>query len=681
MSSRNILLKDFDTAHGAVPFNDIHVEDFEPAIMQGIKEHDAEIEEIVNQSAEPTFENTVVALERSGATLNRVLGVFWPLLSANANDDMIAVSEKVTPILSSHNANVILNQPLWQRVKAARDSFIASEHTAEDQRLFDITCRSFIRSGADLKGSDRGRMKELNKRLSQLSLTFEKNELKANAGFQLWLGESDLDGLPETSIAGARNAAEAAGGKSGQYLFTLQAPSYRPFMRYSRRRDLREKMWRAYNTQCATGKYSNMQVLKDIANTRLELANLLGYKTFADYRLETTMAHNTNSVMRLLAQLSDAYMPVEREEMKSLAEFACNVERCSVEIKPWDYSYYANAQCKELYHYDDEDLRPYFELHNVIRGVFGLATRLYGLHFALNQTAQVFDPDMKVFDVTDTDGKFLGLLYTDFFPRTTKQSGAWMTSFREQCVDAHGNDIRPLVALSMNFTKPTAAKPSLLTFGEVRTFLHEFGHSLHGLLSECRYVSTSGTNVDHDFVELPSQFNENYIYEREFLDSFAFHYITGEKIPQELVDRVLASSRYGAGYACVRQLGFGYLDMAWHTITEPFDDDPIAFENHAVGCVRIFNPEEGCAMSPQFGHIFSGGYAAGCYGYKWSEVLAADAFSKFQDDGIFNPATSRSFRDNVLSRGNTCDPMSLYECFRGRKPTIDALLKRDGLVR
>lgn len=677
--TNNIFLKPFSTPHGAIPFDKITTALFEPAIMQGMKEQDQEIAAIIGQEAAPTFENTVVALERSGDTLSRVLGVFYPLLSADADDELMAVSTKMTPLLSEHSTRITLNHDLWLRIKAARDSFDASTHSLEDQRLLDQTCRAFERSGANLEGDDRKLFSELTKKLSKLCLTFEQNELKENAKFELWLTTDDLDGLPESAVEAAHAAAQAKGCKGGDYLVTLQAPSYRPFMKYSTRRDLRHKLYLAYNTQCTQGEFSNMQVIQDIASTRLQLARLMGYNTFADYRLPVTMAGSTQAVMQLLDDLRTAYLPAERQEMASLEAYAAKLEGHPVSIQPWDYSFYANKQCTELYGYDDEDLRPYFELHNVIRGVLGLATKLYGLQFAPVDDAPVFNPDMKVFNVTDAQGAFVGMLYTDFFPRPTKQSGAWMTNFREQWVDAQGHDVRPLVTLTMNFTKPTATKPSLLTFGEVRTFLHEFGHALHSLLSKCHYVSLSGTNVRHDFVELPSQFNENYIFEREFLDGFARHYITGEKIPQDLIDRVLASSRYGAGYACVRQLSFGYLDMAWHTITEPFKADPIAFEQQAMSSVRAFQPVEGCAMSPQFGHIFSGGYAAGYYGYKWSEVLAADAFSKFAADGIFNPATAASFRDNVLSRGDSDDPMTLYERFRGRKPTVDAILRRDGL--
>lgn len=680
MNADNVFFHEFQTTHGAIPFDRITTADFEPAIMQGIKEHNAEVEAIANQTAAPTFENTIVALERAGKTLNRVLNVFYPLLSANADDSLLAVSNRVTPILSEHSNSITLNEKLWQRIKQVHAAFDRSKHDTEDYMLLKSTYESFVRSGAALEGANRDKYKELSKHLTESSLKFEQNALKATSAERLVLDEADLAGLPESAVEAARAAAQEAG-LEGKYVVTLHAPSYMAFMKYSSRRDLREKLYRLYNTQCTSGQYSNPDVMKDIANTRLAIANLLGFKTYADYHLQDMMAENTANVYDMLGKLKAAYLPVQKADMKELTAYASKLEGKPVEIMPWDYSYYSNKEKDEKYKVNDELLRPYFELGNVTRGIFGLATRLYGLHFTENHDAQVFNPEMKVYDVTDENGKWMGMLYTDFFPRSTKQSGAWMTNFREQYVDADGNDIRPIVTLTMNFTRPTDTKPSLLTYYEVETFIHEFGHGLHSLLSRCKYVSTSGTNVYRDFVELPSQFNENFLTEREFLDSFAKHYLTGEPIPQELIDKVVASSQYGAAYSCVRQLGFGYLDMAWHTITKPYTGDPFKFEYNATRPVQVFKPVEGCIMSPQFTHIFSGGYAAGYYGYKWAEVLDADAFSKFKEDGIFNPATAHAFRDIILSRGGTEPPLELYKRFRGRGPKIDALLKRDGIKR
>lgn len=668
----------FDTPHGLVPFDQITIDMYEPAIDEGITRAQAEIDTIANNPEPPTFENTVVALERSGEILNRVLGVFFPMLSADADDQLMEISERVTPKLTEHSNAITLNRALWQRIKAVHDSFDREAHDQEDWMLLDKTYRSFLHSGASLEGEDRERYRILSKRLSECTLKFGQNHLKATNAFELWLTAADLEGLPESAVEAAAHAA-AEKGRSGEYLVTLHGPSYQAFMKYSSRRDLREQLYMAYNTQCTDGEFSNMELCREIANTRLELARIMGCETFADYRLQNSMAQTPQAVFDMLNQLRDAYQPAMKHELERLKEFATQVEGHAIELKPWDYSYYTNKERDSLFQINDELTRPYFPLDQVIEGVLGLATRLYGLQFTPHPDAPVFRPEVKVYDVTDADGQWMGALYTDFFPRSTKQSGAWMTAFREQYIDKQGNDVRPLVTLTMNFTRPTDTKPSLLTFSEVRTFLHEFGHGLHCLLSRCRYESTSGTNVYRDFVELPSQFHENFLTEREFLDSFARHYQTSEQIPQELIDRLIAASQYGAGYACLRQLSFGLLDMAWHCITEPYQGDIVTLEREAMRPVQAFAPIEGCLMSPQFGHLFSGGYAAGYYGYKWAEILDADAFSKFQEDGIFNPETARQWHDCVMSRGSSDMPMTLYERFRGRQPRIDALLHRDGI--
>ncbi|MBP5560384.1 MAG: M3 family metallopeptidase [Muribaculaceae bacterium] len=678
IQAENIFFQEFRTTHGAIPFDRITTDMYEPAILEAIKQHEAEVDSIANQVEKPTFENTIVGLERTGAMLNRVLGVFYPMLSANADDSLLEISNRVTPLLSEHSNKVTLNEALWNRIKYVHDHFDATAHDKEDAMLLHKTYEGFVRSGANLNEADKEKYRALTKRLTELTLKFEQNCLKETARFEMWLDEKDLEGLPESAIDAARAAARDKG-RDGAYLITLQGPSYSAFMKYSSRRDLREKLYRAYNSQGTTGEYSNLEIMRDIANTRLAIANLLGYKNFAEYQLEDKMAENTTNVYQMLEQLNKAYTKPQQADMKRLNEYASKLEGKKFVIMPWDYSYYNNKLKDEQYSLNDELLRPYFKLSNVTAGVFGLATRLYGLQFTENYDAQVFNPEVKVFDVTDEKGQFVGMLYTDFFPRDTKQSGAWMTNFREQYRDKDGNEVRPLVTLTMNFTRPTDTKPSLLTYNEVETFLHEFGHALHGLLSQCKYTTTSGTNVAHDFVETPSQFNENYLRQREYLDGFARHYLTGEKIPQELIDKIEASAQYGAAYACMRQLSFGYLDMAWHTITEPVTGDPFEFEYRAMKPVQVFAPVEDCIMSPQFGHIFSGGYAAGYYGYKWAEVLDADAFSKFEEDGIFNPATARSFKENILERGGTEPAMELYKRFRGREPHIDALLRRDGI--
>ena len=674
----NIFFSEFKTTRGAIPFDRITTQMYEPAIMEAMRRHEKEVESIANRADEPTFDNTIVALERSGAMLSRVLGVFYPMLSACATDALMDISTRVAPLLSEHSNKITLNERLWQRVKAVSEHFDGDAHDPEDRMLLTRTREAFERSGANLDEADKETYRTLTKRLTELTLKFEQNCLKETARYEMWLTRDELDGLPESAVEAAEAAARNKG-REGEFLVTLQAPSYSAFMKYSSRRDLRERLFRDYNAQCSGGEFSNMEIIRDIASTRLAIAKLLGYNTFAHFQLKNKMAGTPGRVFQMLNQLKDAYSGPQKRDMEQLTRYASRLEGRDVTIMPWDYSYYSHKLKDERYSINDELLRPYFELGNVTRGVFGLATRLYGLHFTENHDAQVFNPEVQVFDVTDADGRFVGMLYTDFFPRDTKQSGAWMTAFREQWRDAHGHDVRPLVTLTMNFTRPTATKPSLLTFQEVGTFLHEFGHALHGLLSQCKYASTSGTNVYRDFVEMPSQFNENFLRQREFLDSFARHYLTGEKIPQELIDKIVASSQFGAAYSCMRQLGFGFIDMAWHSITEPFTGDPFAFEQAALKPVQVFAPVDGCLMSSHFGHIFSGGYAAGYYGYKWAEVLDADAFAKFEEDGIFNPATARSFKENILERGGSEPPMTLYKRFRGREPRIDALLHRDGI--
>ena len=680
MIEDNIFFKPFRTTGGAVPFDRITTADYEPAIRQGIQEHDAEVKAIAENEAEATFENTIVALDRAGSMLNRVLGGFYPMLSANADDDLLAVSERMSPVLSEHFNSITLNEQLWQRVKYVHEHFDAERHDVEDRMLVRETYDGFVRSGANLQGEDREYYRQLTKDLTALTLKFDQNALKETPRYELWLVEGDLEGLPQSALDAAKQAAKDKG-REDAWLVTLEAPSYGPFMKYSDRRDLREKLYKMYNSQCTSGDYDNLDVLREIANTRLEIAKLMGCKTFADYKLQHTMAATPGAVYGMLDRLRDAYLPVERSEMERLTKFASELEGNPVNIMPWDYSYYSNKEKDSLFEINDELLRPYFELSQVTQGVFGFAKRMYGLRFVPNHDAQVFHPEVEVYDVTDEDGKAVGMLYLDFFPRTTKQSGAWMTSFREQYIDDDGNDVRPLVTLTMNFTRPTDTKPSLLTVREVETFMHEFGHALHCLLSRCKYQSLSGTNVYRDFVEVPSQFNENYVYEREFLDSFARHYQTGEPVPQELIDRLIASSQYGAAYACVRQLGFGYIDMAWHSITEPYEGDDFQFEYDAVKDVQAFEPVEGCIMSTHFTHIFSGGYAAGYYGYKWAEMIECDAFDKFRQDGIFNRETARSWVENVLSRGGTEAPMALYKRFRGAEPGIEAMMHRDGITK
>ncbi len=665
-------------ALGTPRFSLVNDSVWEPAIDAALASARAEIDSIATSGQAPTFQNTIVALENAGGDLDRVLNVFYPLLSAESSDAMMEIAMSTSQKLSDYSTSLVLNRPLWERVEAVYNGRDALGLNPEDSMLLQKTYDSFALSGACLEGDDREEFRRISAELSELTTRFGQNVLRELNTYKIYLTADDLEGLTPTSIAQAAEAAKAEG-REGEYLFTLDQPVYMAFLKNSTRRDLRERMYRLYTGRNTSGEFSNLPVITRIAELRRREAQLLGSPTYADHSLQRTMARNPQAVYSLLDRLRDAYRPALQAEMSELTEFASNLEGHPVEIKPWDYSYYSNKLKTARYNFDEEALRPYFELNNVIDGVFGLATRLYGLTFTRNDSIEVYHPDVKAFEVHDADGSYLGVIYTDFFPRPTKRPGAWMTNFKEQFVAADGSDSRPFVSIVMNFTKPTADTPSLLTPYEVETFLHEFGHALHGLLASSHYASLSGTNVYRDFVELPSQFNENFLTEREFLDGFARHYQTGDPIPQNLVDALVASSRYGAAYSCMRQLGFGYLDMAWHTTTENVAD-PADFERRATESVQIFAPEEGSLMSPQFSHIFSGGYAAGYYSYKWAEVLDADAFAFLKEHGIFDRATADSFRRNILMRGGTEDPGELYRRFRGQDPGIEALLVRDGIL-
>lgn len=676
-NAQNPFFDDFKGVHATAPFTEIKNEHWMPAIDRGIENAQKEIDAITKQRSTPDFDNTIVALERVGADLNRVLNVFFPLLSANADDEMMNISLEASRKLSEYSTNLVLNEALWQKVKYVYDHRDLYDLTPEQKTLLQNTYDSFALSGAALEGEDRETFRKLSAELSELTTRFGQNVQKELPTYEIWLTADDLDGLPASSVNAAAEAA-AAKGREGEYLFTLDQPVYMAFMKYSSRPDLREKMYRLYTGRNTKGEYDNTVVLRRIAELRRQLANLLGAPNYASHSLKRTMAQNPEGVYGLLDRLRDAYKPALQQEMAELTAYATALEGKPVTINPWDYSYYANKLKTDKYSFDEEALRPYFELNNVIDGVFGLATRLYGLQFTQNDSIEVYHPDVKAFDVTDADGKFVGVIYTDFFPRASKRPGAWMTGFRDQYITEDGVDVRPQVSIVMNFTKPTGDTPSLLTPYEVETFLHEFGHALHGLLTDVNYASLSGTSVYRDFVELPSQFNENYLTEREFLDGFARHYQTGEPIPQELVNGLVASAQFGAAYACLRQLMFGYLDMAWHTTDAPVED-VADFERKATEQVQIFAPVEGSLTSPQFSHIFAGGYAAGYYSYKWAEVLDADAFAQFKKNGIFDKATADSFRTNILMKGGTENPAELYRRFRGQDPGIEALLERDGI--
>ena len=674
----NPFLSDYPTLHGTIPFHLIETVHFEPALRKGMEMHNEEIAAIVNQPAAPDFANTIVALEKSGELLNRVSTVFGNLLSAETSDEMQAIAEKMMPLLSEHSNNITLNEKLFARIKTVYETTDKEALSQEDRMLLQTTYDGFIRSGANLTPEQKERFRQISAEMSVLTLRFSQNNLKETNAYELPLADDQLDGLPESALnAYAETAREK--GKEG-HIVTLQAPSFIPFMKYSRHRALRQQLYMAYNTQCThDNEYNNLEIVKKLVNLRLERAQLLGFRTVADFVLTRRMAENSGNVYRLLNQLLDAYAPTAHQEVAEVQALAKELEGEDFELLPWDWAYYSEKLKEKKFNLNEEALRPYFELNRVIEGVFGLATRLYGITFQANKDIPVYHPDVTAYEVFDKDGSFLAVLYADFHPRASKRSGAWMTSYKEQWKDEKGNS-RPHVSVTMNFTKPSADKPALLTFGEVNTFLHEFGHALHGMFADTTYQSLSGTNVYWDFVELPSQFMENFAIEKDFLNTFAQHYETGENIPEELIQRIVDASNFNVAYACLRQLSFGLLDMAWYTRTEPFDGDIQTYEKQAWGKAQVLPAVEGTCMTVQFSHIMAGGYAAGYYSYKWAEVLDADAFSLFKEKGIFHPDTANSFRENVLSKGGTEHPMVLYKRFRGQEPGIDALLKRNGIM-
>ena len=689
---KNPFLHPYDTPHDTVPFDKITLADYEEAMMEGIRREKEEQEIVINDPAEPTFENT---LDRDDDPednkhyydlLGRTTSVFYNMLSAETNDDMDEPAQKMSPILTKHGNDISLNEKMFKRVKAVYDSH--PQLTPEQQKLLEDSYQGFVRSGALLDEEGKQRLRQLTEEASLLSLQFSQNLLKEKKEFSLHItDEAQLEGLPDSSIADAREAADEKGVDG--WVITLDAPSYGPFMMYSTQRELRRQLYMAYNTLCIKDNDSNnLKICQRLINLRRELAQLLGYDTYADYVMEHRMATTTDNVYKLLHSLIDAYKPTAEKERQELRDFVAakyaddldkDPETGKPVIEPWDLAYYSQKLKLEKYNLDPEMLRPYLELNNVIRGVFGLATRLYGITFKENSAIPVYHNDVKAYEVFDRDGSYLAVLYVDFHPRKGKQGGAWMTEFQGQYIEKDGENVRPHASLVMNLSKPSEESPALLRLGEVETFLHEFGHSLHGMFANTHYEALSGTNVWWDFVELPSQFMENYAVEKEFLRTFAFHYKTGEPMPDELIDRIVASRNFNAATACLRQVSFGLLDMAYYTQREPFDEDIMTFEKQAWSEAIIGKQRTDTCMTTQFSHIISGGYAAGYYSYKWAEVLDADAFSVFKREGIFNPDTAQRFRDCVLSKGGTEHPMTLYKRFRGGEPTIDALLERNGI--
>lgn len=672
----------FGTPHGTVPFDRIRPEHFEPAMREGIRQQLAEIDAIISNPDLPTFANTIEAYERSGRLLSTVSEVFCNLHSAETNDEMEQLAQVLMPLLSEHSNNITLNKELFARIQYVYRHTDKIRLNAEQQTLLQETYDGFVRNGANLEGEEREQYRALCKELSLLTLKFSENNLKETNDYKLVLTDrSQLAGLPESAIEAAAETAREQGVDKG-WVFTLQAPSYVPFMQYAASRDLRRELYLAYNTKCThpDNGCCNLDIVKQIVNDHLKLARLLGYKNYADYVLKHRMAQDSTHVYQLLNQLLEAYTPTARREVAEVEALARETEGADFVLMPWDWSYYSQKLKDRKYSIDDELLRPYFELSRVKEGVFGLATRLYGITFYKNPSIPVYHKDVDAYEVYDKDGSFLAVLYADFYPRAGKRAGAWMTSYKGQWKDTRtGENSRPQVSIVMNFSKPTQGRPALLTFSEVETFLHEFGHSLHGMFANTTYESLSGTNVYWDFVELPSQLMENFAREKEFLHTFARHYQTGELIPDELVQRLKDSANFNVAYACLRQVSFGLLDMAWYTRTEPFEGDVEQYEKEAWSRAQVLPPVKGTCMSVQFSHIFAGGYSAGYYSYKWAEVLDADAFALFQQKGIFNPDVAASFRENILSKGGTEHPMRLYKRFRRKEPSIDALLLRNGI--
>ena len=677
----NPFFEPYNTPHDTIPFNKIRLEDFEEAFIEGIRRDDEQIEKTINNPAKPTFDNTIINVDddKDGYydLLSRVSNVFSNLLSAETNDELDALAQKLQPILTKHANDVRLNKRLFERIKAVH--LHHRKLTLEEKQLLDNCYDGFVRSGALLDDEKKEQLRKLTEEAGMLSLKFSQNLLKENKAYKLHVtDEAQLDGLPATSIEAAAQAASEQG-LEGR-VFTLDHPSYGPFMTYSTDRELRKQMYMARNTVCTHDNgENNIEICKRLINLRREIAQLLGYKTYAEYVLKHRMAGNSRNVYKLLDDLIEAYKPTAIKEVADIEKLAKKIEGKDFTVEPWDFSFYSHKLQLKKFNIDSEMLRPYFELSNVINGVFGLANRLYGITFKENGDIQTYHPDVKTYEVFDKDGTYLAVFYADFFPRKGKQDGAWMTQFQGQWIDRKGENVRPHVSVVMNLTKPTAEKPALLTLGEVETFLHEFGHSLHGMFANTRFESLSGTNVWWDFVELPSQFMENYAVEKDFLRTFAFHYKTGEPLPDELIDRIVKSRNFMAAYSCLRQVSFGLLDMAYYTKKEPFTDDIVQFEKKAWQKAMVTPQLPDTCMTVQFSHIMAGGYAAGYYSYKWAEVLDADAFSVFKKHGIFNQETARSFRNNILSKGGTEHPMTLYKRFRGCEPTIDALLKRNGI--
>jgi peptidyl-dipeptidase Dcp len=681
--SMNPLLTLSTLPFGAFPFDRVEKRHFKPALDEGIRLANAGFDKIRKDTSIPTFENTILAIETAPEVVNHVAKIFFNLVGTNSDEEMQALTKEISPVLASFSSDLLLDTAIFKRVKAVWDARKELGLAGEKFRLTEKTYRDFVRNGALLDADKKNELRALDQKLSTLSPEFSDNVLKAMNEFKLVVDKKeDLDGVPESAVEAYAEAAKEAGLGSDKWLITLQQPSISPMLSYSTKRSLREKLWKAYNARAID---VNPAVLQKIVALRHERAKLLGYETHASFVLEERMAATPKAVISFLDRLVSKAMPAAKRDLAEVRKFKKETTG-EDSFEPWDYAFWSEKLKMKLHNLDEEVLRPYFQLEKVVEGVFEHAKRLYGVSFKPISGIPVHHPDVKTFEVVDdTNGKHVGLFYADFFPRASKRSGAWMTSFREQgfydwSSTAGGAVERPHVAIVCNFTKPTASAPSLLTLDEVKTLFHEFGHALHGLLSECEYVTMGGTNVYWDFVELPSQIMENWVGERESLAVFAKHYKTGETIPMELTEKIRKSSQFQAGYFAMRQINFAMLDMAWHSTDPASISDAMSFEKSVTAPTSLFAPVEGTNSSAAFSHIFAGGYSAGYYSYKWAEVLDADAFEFFKEEGLFNKDVATKFRKFVLSAGSSEDPMELYKKFRGREPDPDALLRRDGLI-
>ena len=675
---KNPLIGTFKTPFGVPPFNKIKSSDYKEAFKKGIAQHNAEIEKIVNNPEAPTFANTVEALEESGRLLNRTNTIFENILSANTSDTLQKIAKEEAPILSAHADNILMNQKLFDRINEVYQQRDKLKLNTEQKTLLEKTYKRFVRGGAKLSAADKEKLKEINGKLSVLSLQFGDNVLADNNAFRLYITDKkDLAGLPQSVIDAAAETAKAHGKTEG-WMFTLNKPSLIPFLQYSARRDLREKMFKGYIMRGDNNnKNDNKAIVKQMVNLRIEKAKLLGYPTYADYVLELSMAKTPQNVFKLLGEITPAAMNMAKKETANLQKLA-DTEGNHFKIQPWDWWYYTEKLRKQKYNLDDAELRPYFALENVRKGLFDVLNKLYGITFKLNKDIPVYQKDVHAYEVLEASGKLIGILYMDFYPRPTKQGGAWMTAYRKQHME-NGKNIIPIISVNYNFTKPTGNTPALLSMDEVETMFHEMGHALHGLFSQCQYESLSGTSVPRDFVEMPSQIMENWAAEPAVLKSYAKNYKTGKPIPDALINKMEASSRFNLGFTLTEYLAASYLDMDWHTITKPFTGKVNEFEKEAMNRIHLISEIVPRYRSTYFNHIFSGGYASGYYSYVWAEVIDADAFQAFKETSLFDKVTATRFRKDILSKGGTEDPMKLFKDFRGREPNPDAYMKKKGL--